>query len=208
MNLTSKEIKKTDFKKSLRGYDTNEVDAFLETVSNHYDRLLIENKNLSDKIKSLTSDINIYKENELTLQKAIVKSQDLADEIIANAKKKAEIIVREAELNNVKLSQDVSEDIINKRNELEEIKLKNERLIEDTKNFLIDKLNEFEDFIKNKRIFKLELAGKSISSSFEKDLEDHIKSPVNILPDNTTKLQSPGSHDLQNSSFDDTFEAK
>lgn len=44
MNLTSKEIKKTDFKKSLRGYDTNEVDAFLETVSNHYDRLLIENK--------------------------------------------------------------------------------------------------------------------------------------------------------------------
>ncbi|HRE42199.1 MAG TPA: DivIVA domain-containing protein [Ignavibacteria bacterium] len=209
MNLTSKEIKKNDFKKTFRGYDINEVDAFLETVSNHYDKLLIENKNLSDKIKSLTSDINIYKENELTLQKAIVKSQDLADEIIANAKKKAEIIVREGELNNVKLSQDVSEDIINKRNELEEIKLKNERLIEETKNFLIDKLTEFEDFIKNKRIFKMELTNhKSGQQEYEKELEDKIKSAINILPGSSAKSHSSGLNEIQGSSFDDTFEAK
>jgi cell division initiation protein len=210
MNLTSKDIKKTDFRKSLRGFDVNEVEAFLETVSNHYERLLIENKNLMEKIKSLTSDINIYKENELTLQKAIVKSQDLAEEIVNNAKRKADLIVREAELNSKKVGQDVNEDIINKRNELDEIKNKNERLLEETKNFLTDKLNEFEDFMKNKKIFKLELT-KS------KSHEESHENTLSILPEETEIRKA--SNDSGNSgninditfpstSFDDNFESR
>ena len=53
MIISSKDIKKRDFKKSLRGYDTDEVDAFLETVSNHYEKLIVANRNQSDRIKSL-----------------------------------------------------------------------------------------------------------------------------------------------------------
>lgn len=87
MSINSRDIKKSDFKRSLRGYDSNEVDAFLETLSNHYEKLLNENRNLTDQVKSLISDVEVYKENEQTLQKAIVKAQDLADEIIENAKK-------------------------------------------------------------------------------------------------------------------------
>ena len=99
MIISSKDIKKRDFKKSLRGYDTDEVDAFLETVSNHYEKLIVENRNQADRIKSLLQDIDIYKENELNLQKAIIKSQDLGEQIVENAKRKSELIIREAELN-------------------------------------------------------------------------------------------------------------
>lgn len=212
MNLTSRDIKKNDFRKSLRGFDVNEVEAFLETVSNHYEKLLVENKNLMEKVKSLTNDINIYKENELTLQKAIVKSQDLAEEIVNNAKRKADLIVREAELNSKKIGQDVNEDIINKRHELEEIKNKNERLLEETKSFLTDKLNEFEDFMKNKKIFKMELA-KMKSSHEHDEHNEHLDDSLSILPEEPVRKASNDNENISDitfpsTSFDENFETR
>lgn len=159
MNIISpKDIKKTDFKKIFRGYDVIEVDAFLETVSLRYERLLEENNSLIEKTKTLTSDIEVYKENETTLQRAIVKAQDLAEEILVNAKKKAENIVREAELNSQKIMQDSDKDILTKKQELEELKLRNDKLVEDVRLFFMEKLNEMDEFIKSRNIYHMELA--------------------------------------------------
>jgi len=119
MILSSKDIKKRDFKKSLRGFDTDEVDAFLETVSSHYEKLLVENRNQAERIKSLLQDIDIYKENELNLQRAIIKSQDLGEEIETNAKKKSDNIIREAELDARTIKQGLEDEILSKRQELE-----------------------------------------------------------------------------------------
>ena len=158
MNIISpKDIKKTDFKKVFRGFDPNEIDAFLETVSLRYERILEENANLNDKVKTLTTDIEVYKENELTLQRAIVKAQDLAEEILANAKNKAENIVREAELNAQKSLQQNEKDILTKKQDLEELKLRNDKLVEDVKLFFMEKLNEMDEFIKSRNIYKMEL---------------------------------------------------
>lgn len=159
--ISPKDIKKTDFKKIFRGYDINEVDAFLETVSLRYERLLEENSTFSEKFKTLTSDIEVYKENEATLQRAIVKAQDLAEEILGNAKKRAENIVREAELNSQKIAQDTDKDIMTRRQELEELKLRNDKLVEDVKLFFMEKLNEMDEFIKSRNVFKMELARMS-----------------------------------------------
>lgn len=207
MNISSKDIKKRDFKKGLRGYDPNEVDAFLETVSSHYEKLVVENKNLNDKIKSLLSDIEIYKENESNLQKAIIKSQNLGEEIIQNAKKKAEIIIKEAELNSRKIKQDVEDDILSKKQELENIKQRNDKLLDDVKNFLNDKLNELEEFAKSKKIFKMELSKLSnITSDFE-DLEEKNEEPE-IEEDKPVRKVFIGGSKPDKSSFEDSFEVK
>ena len=142
--ISPKDIKKNDFKKNFRGYDPNEVDAFLEIVSLRYERLFEENSMLTEKVKSLTSDVDVYKENESTLQKAIVKTQDMSEEIIANAKKRAENIIKEAELNSQKVMQEVDKDIMTKKQELEEMKLRNDKLVEDVKLFFLEKLNEMD----------------------------------------------------------------
>lgn len=207
MNISSKDIKKRDFKKGLRGYDSNEVDAFLDTVSSHYEKLVAENKNLNDKIKSLLSDIEIYKENESNLQKAIIKSQDLGEEIVQTAKKKAEIIIKEAELNSRKIKQDVEDDILTKKQELEDIKNRNDKIIEDVRNFLSDKLNELEEFAKSKKIFKMELTKLSnITSDFE-ELETHEEEPADEEQKPVKKVVIGGSKS-DKSSFEDSFEVK
>lgn len=156
--ISSKDIKKTDFKKIFRGYDPIEVDAFLETVSLRYERLIEENDLLNEKVKSLTSDIQVYKENESTLQKAIVKAQDLAEEILSNAKKRAENIVKEGELNAQTILLENEKDILSRKQELEELKLRNDKLVEDVKLFFMEKLNEMEEFIKVRNVYKMELA--------------------------------------------------
>ena len=207
MNISSKDIKKRDFKKGLRGYDPNEVDAFLDTVSSHYEKLVAENKTQADKIKSLLSDIEIYKENESNLQKAIIKSQDLGEEIVQNARTKADLIIREAELNARKIKQDVDDDILSKKQELEEIKLRNDKVMEDVRQFLSDKLNDLEDFIKSKKIFKMELTNISnITGDFE-ELEGKPEDE-NSEEQKPKKKMLIGSQSKKKDSFEDSFEVK
>jgi cell division initiation protein len=174
MNIISpKDIKKTDFKKTLRGYDPIEVDAFLETVSLRYERLIEENSELIEKVKAFTSDLEVYKENELTLQKAIIKAQDLAEEIVSAAKKKAENIVKEAELISQRLLLEIDKDVLTKKQELEELKLRNDKLVEDVKLFFMEKLNEMDEFIKHRNVYKMEIAKMEDSETEHESDEAH-----------------------------------
>jgi len=212
MNLTPKDIKKRDFKKALRGYESDEVDAFLETVSSHYEKLLVDNKNLSEKVKSLLADVEIYKENESNLQKAIIKAQDIAEEVIQNAKKRSEIIIKEAELDARKIRQDIEDEILNRKQELEEIKLRNDKIIEDLRVYLNDKIGELDKCVKSKKIFRMELSNvegdhPKESDEQESKKEESIKEKIskkvyiNNNEDKEDKQKSKGS-------FDDTFEVK
>ena len=45
MKLSPIEIRKQEFKKSMRGYDTVEIDTFIELVANEYENLIKENEN-------------------------------------------------------------------------------------------------------------------------------------------------------------------
>jgi cell division initiation protein len=207
MNLIPKDIKKRDFKKSLRGYDVDEVDAFLETISSHYEKLLVDNKNLTEKVKSLLADIEIYKENESNLQKAIIKAQDIAEEVIQNAKKRSEIIIKEAELDARKVRQDIEDEILNKKQELEEIKLRNDKIIEDLRVYLNDKTNELDEFVKSKKIFRMEL---SKMEHHESEHEHESKSEEKEETRNIKKvyINNNDSYENQKRSFDDSFEVK
>ena len=204
MIISSKDIKKRDFKKSLRGYDTDEVDAFLETVSNHYEKLIVENRNQADKIRSLLQDIDIYKENELNLQRAIIKSQDLGEQIVENAKRKSELIVREAELNARNVKHNLEDEILARKHELENIKQKNEKTFDDLRNFLTDKLNELDEFFKNRKIITMDLSSVTTlnfnSDDADLDINNDIK-PLKKITLSSHKNDRPGT-------FDDSFEIK
>ncbi len=206
MNISSKDIKKRDFKKGFRGYEPAEVDAFLDTVSSHYDKLLMDNKNMNDRIKSMISDIEIYRENEVNLQKAIIKSQDLGEEIVINARKKAELIIKEAELTANKLQQNLDDEILNKKQELEEFKYNNDKLIEDIKSYLIEKLNDLEEFAKNKKIIKMELA--NYTDMHNEVMEEELKNKEEEKKPIKKISLGNFSANTDQKSFDDNFEDK
>ncbi|HEY3251612.1 MAG TPA: DivIVA domain-containing protein [Ignavibacteria bacterium] len=163
MKISAIDIKKQEFKKSMRGYDVGEVEAYLDTVANQFESLWRENELVKEQIakleeekKGLTDEINVYRENEKTFQKAIVKSQDMAEEVLENAKKRAELIIKESEILATKTRIAAQEDFVNLKQELEELRTRNESIIDEIKNFLVEKLNSIEEYTRNRKILRLE----------------------------------------------------
>ncbi len=163
MRLSAIDIKKQEFRKAFKGYDVGEVEAYLDTVANELESLVRENESLKERVAALEKDkegmsheIEIFRDNEKTFQKAIVKSQDLAEEIIENATKRAELITKEADILASKTRVQAQEEILNLKQELEELRMKNEAILDDIRNYLAEKLNSIEEYTRNRKIFRLE----------------------------------------------------
>ena len=95
--LTPLDIQNKVFKSSFRGYDSAEVDDFLNLVIEGYERLYKENIDCKDKNTMLTETINQYKAMEETLTNALVVAQSAAEQVQHNAAEKAENIIADAE---------------------------------------------------------------------------------------------------------------
>lgn len=95
--ITPLEIQNKQFKKRMRGYDENEVDEFLDRLTEDYETLYRENANLKDRINILEDKMKHYSKMESSLQNALILAQSTADEATKNAQQKGELIIKQAE---------------------------------------------------------------------------------------------------------------
>lgn len=96
--ITPLDIQSKEFKKALGGYNSREVDAYLDAINDDYEKLYRENIELKDKIGMLTDQIRQYNNLEETLKSTLVIAQSTADEVTSAARKKAELIIEDAEI--------------------------------------------------------------------------------------------------------------
>ncbi|REE92964.1 cell division initiation protein [Paenibacillus taihuensis] len=99
MPLTPLDIHNKEFGRRLRGYDEDEVNEFLDQVIKDYEALIRENKEIQNQALALQEKLNHFANIEETLSKTIIVAQEAADEVRGNAKKEAQLIVKEAEKN-------------------------------------------------------------------------------------------------------------
>lgn len=99
MPLTPLDIHNKEFGRSFRGYDEDEVNEFLDQVIKDYEALIRENKDLQNQLLTIQERVNHFSNIEETLSKTIIVAQEAADEVKNNAKKEAQLIVKEAEKN-------------------------------------------------------------------------------------------------------------
>ena len=93
--LTPIEIHNKEHKHG-RGYSKKEMDEFLDEISEDYETLYKENRDLKEKLEKLSEGIQYYKNLEATLQKALVLAERTSKETIDTANEKAELIQKEA----------------------------------------------------------------------------------------------------------------
>ena len=98
MKLTALEIKQQQFDKSLRGYDTAEVNAFLNLVSNEWEHLVSKQKELETQIEKLDHKLKHYERVEQALHETLQTAKDSADQKLVGAKKDAKNIIEKAEI--------------------------------------------------------------------------------------------------------------
>jgi cell division initiation protein len=98
VKITPLDIRRREFKRSMRGYSDEEVDIFLDEVADEFERLFQENMEMQDRIHRLEEQIAGHSQIREALEKTLISAQLQSDEMRANARKESELILRDAEL--------------------------------------------------------------------------------------------------------------
>lgn len=97
------------FSRTLRGYDPEEVNTFLDKIINQVEIIIEDNKNKDLKIaelekiagenKRLKEKLETYERMEETLNKAIIMAQRTSEQIKLNAHNESELLISDARQN-------------------------------------------------------------------------------------------------------------
>ncbi len=98
MKITPLEIRQKSFERNFRGYDKEEVDAFLTTLSQEWERVVEEHKELRYKLEMAEREVSKLRDVETSLFKTLKTAEDTSTTIVDQATKKADLNIREAEL--------------------------------------------------------------------------------------------------------------
>jgi cell division initiation protein len=98
MKITPLEIRQKSFEKAFRGLDKDEVQAFLLTLSQQWEKLNDENKELKVKLEHANHELQKMREVETSLYKTLKTAEDTGNSMVEQATKSAELKVREAQL--------------------------------------------------------------------------------------------------------------
>ena len=99
MKITPLEIRQKNFEKKLRGYDKDEVSAFLLSLSNEWERVLDENKEYKIKLDQAEKEVQKLREVESSLFKTLKTAEDTGANLIDQANKAAELHLKETQMN-------------------------------------------------------------------------------------------------------------
>ena len=99
MKVTPIEIRQKDFNKVFRGYDKEEVDAFLKSLSQEWEKLMDENRDVKKRLELADREVTRLREVESSLFKTIKNAEDTGASLIDHAQRQSDLHMREAQMN-------------------------------------------------------------------------------------------------------------
>lgn len=103
------------------GYNVDEVDEFLDQITDELEKKCKDLSSSTKEIENLKQELELYKGKESTIQSTLVIAQSAADEVINNAKQQATQIIKDAEGTARQSVETLSQSIVMKRKELEDL---------------------------------------------------------------------------------------
>ena len=137
MRISPLDIRQQQFTvRMFRGFDSHEVDAFLDDVAEDYEAVLKENALLKEQLATLEDRSRGLGERERALQDTLVTTQRLGEEMKAAARREAELHMREAELRGEKLLEEIRSEEAKIKGEIQSLRRTRRQLIEDLRSTL------------------------------------------------------------------------
>lgn len=109
--ITPLDIQNKEFSKGVRGYKENEVDEFLDLITVDYEKIIAENAALKEQIAALNTDLTKYRGSEDTVLETLEAAKRLMGDISASAEKRAEILLKNAELDAELIQREARENV-------------------------------------------------------------------------------------------------
>lgn len=129
MKLTPVEVKKQEFKKVFRGYDREEVSAFLDTIATEMDESLAEQRTLEDRVNELETQLKDYKSIEKAIQQTLMQAQETSAKSMENTRQEGQLILKEAELKAFQMLDKARNDLTVLKEQLTILKAKKDSIV-------------------------------------------------------------------------------
>jgi cell division initiation protein len=97
VKVTPLDIRRKEFKRSVRGYADEDVDLFLDEVADELERLGVENAELLERVRRQEGELSGNQQLRGVLEKTLVSAQIQADDTVGKARAEADHTLREAE---------------------------------------------------------------------------------------------------------------
>ena len=121
--ITPLDIENKKFSKQMmNGYSVEDVDDFLDDLSVDYSKMYKDLSDQNTRIEELEASLNKYENIEGTLQNTLLMAQSTAEEVKNVAKQQADQIVNEAKATAQESLNQISQELISKQQQLEEVK--------------------------------------------------------------------------------------
>ncbi|MBQ0040534.1 MAG: DivIVA domain-containing protein [Clostridiales bacterium] len=92
------DIDKKEFSRDKRGYNSREVDEFLDLIVVDYEKVLNDNRSMAHKIKALEKQLEEAQKSDTEMVETLQTAKKLMSDISASAERRAELMMRDAEL--------------------------------------------------------------------------------------------------------------
>lgn len=122
MKITPLDIQQKKFRTKLRGYDTEEVNAFLDIIREEMEDIIRENSSIKEELRRMELKLKEYRDMEETMKTVLISAQKMMDEHKGSAQREAEIILKEARLEAQDIVKDAEKRVIKLHEDIAELK--------------------------------------------------------------------------------------
>jgi cell division initiation protein len=98
MRITPLDARKQEFGKGMRGYDCDEVQAFLTTLADEYEAVLVDNKQIRERVMEQDNKLSEYQGMERNLRDTLMTAERIMTETKDTASREGDIILKDAEM--------------------------------------------------------------------------------------------------------------
>lgn len=144
MRITAIDIDNKEFKKTIRGYSTEEVDEFLEVVAEDYEKLYKEHSIYKEKISVYEEKIDHYKKIEETIQNTLLLAQNASEEVKKSAQKESDLILKNANDSAKRILDKANNDVLKINDEYERVKAEFNKFRTKFRNFMNSQVEMFQ----------------------------------------------------------------
>ena len=109
--ITPLDIQNKEFSKAVRGYKDDDVDGFLDLITRDMERLIAENTSLKSEVERLKSELQRYRGSEGAVLETLEAAKALMGDICASAERRAEILLKNAELDAELIQREAKESV-------------------------------------------------------------------------------------------------
>lgn len=103
------EIQEKEFSKGLKGFKEDEVNEFLDQITLDMERLLEENRQLKIEKEQMQEELEKYQSSEGAVLKTLETAKALMGDISTSAEKRAQILLKNAELDAQRIQREAKE---------------------------------------------------------------------------------------------------